>query len=185
MGCWWCIPDAPLTPFAIGARPEPARERSAGPSDFPLAHGVFTTGRLRFMWEDVFGHAPASPAGGTGRPLAWELLALEVTVEVDEFDDVDETDDTDDDELERGSVFRGMNMVIPLTSSEFPVPSVCPPLIHPDRLMFAKLGGFATAVMGEDAAGDGARQRAAGAGDEKTASRRGCRYCCCCCWWSC
>jgi hypothetical protein len=71
---------------------------------------------------------------------------LDVTVEVDEFDDVD---DTDDEEFVRCRVFRCINMLIPLTSSDgFVEFSDCPPLIHPGRLRFAKLGGVATAVMG-------------------------------------
>lgn len=71
---------------------------------------------------------------------------MEVTVDVDVFDDVD---DTDDEEFVRWSVFRGENMVMLLTSSGFIEPSAWPPLIHPGRLIFAKLGGFATAVMGK------------------------------------
>jgi hypothetical protein len=76
-------------------------------------------------------------------PLGWPP-ALDVTVDVDEFDDVD---DTDDDELVRWSVFRGMNMLFLVTSDG--VMFTWPPLIHPGLLRFAKLGGFATAVMGK------------------------------------
>lgn len=57
-------------------------------------------------------------------------------MDVDELDDVD---DTDDEEFVRWSVFRGVNMVIPLASSEFIEPSAWPPLSHPGRLRFAKL----------------------------------------------
>jgi hypothetical protein len=82
-----------------------------------------------------------------GMPFVW-LLGLDVTVEVDEFDEVE---DTDDEEFVRWRVFRCMNMLIPRGSSDgFIELDVCPPLtvIHPGRLRFAKLGGFATAVMG-------------------------------------
>lgn len=95
-----------------------------------------------------------------GTPFACEV-ALDVTVDVDELDDVD---DTDDEELERWRVFRGMNMVIPLTSSALIEFSVWPPLIHPGRLRFVKLGGLATAVMGtarrgvSERGGDGRRR---------------------------
>jgi hypothetical protein len=70
--------------------------------------------------------------------------AFEVMVPVDEFEDVDETDD---DELVRWMVLRLPNMLIPLRSSAFIEFGVWPPLIHPGRLRFAKLGGVATAVM--------------------------------------
>jgi len=39
------------------------------------------------------------------------------------------------------------NMLSPLRSSAFVGLPACPPLIHPGRLRFAKLGGAATAVM--------------------------------------
>jgi hypothetical protein len=72
-------------------------------------------------------------------------LGWDVTVEVDELDDVD---DTDDEEFVRWRVFRCMNMLIPRASSDgFIEFGGWPPLIHPGRLRFAKLGGFATAVM--------------------------------------
>lgn len=85
-------------------------------------------------------------------PLDW---ALEITVEVDELDDVD---DTDDEELVRWMVLR-LNMLFPRWSSELIEFRVWPPLIHPGRLRFEKLGGFATAVIGEDGVGDDERER--------------------------
>jgi len=82
-----------------------------------------------------------------GTPFGCEA-GLDVTVEVDEFDDVDETDD---DELDRWRGFRCISMLTPRASSDdgFIELSVCAPLIHPGRFKFAKLGGFATAVMGK------------------------------------
>jgi len=82
-----------------------------------------------------------------GTELSCEL-ALEVTVVTDEADEVEEVEDTEDDELERWRVLRvGANMLIPLASSALTGPSDCPPLIHPGRLRFEKLGGLATAVI--------------------------------------
>jgi hypothetical protein len=70
-----------------------------------------------------------------------------MTVEVDEFDDVDETDD---EEFVRCMVLRVCgNMLMPRRSSVFIELGAWPPLIHPGRLRFAKLGGLATAVMGK------------------------------------
>jgi hypothetical protein len=85
-----------------------------------------------------------------GMPFVW-LLGFDVTVEFDEDDEDDEVEDTDDEEFVRWRVLRCMNMLMPRASSDgFIEPDVCPPLtvIHPGRLRFAKLGGFATAVMG-------------------------------------
>lgn len=152
MDCCWWIAVAALTPFAIGARPDGVREKSAATSDFPLVHATFVAGRLRGVG---FGHPPASPAAGAERPFACEF-ALDVTVDVDELDAVD---DTDDEEFVRWRVFRGMNMVTPLTSSDELIEfSDWPPLIHPGRLRFVKLGGLATAVMRMEA-GDSGRGR--------------------------
>jgi len=92
-----------------------------------------------------FDHPSPPPVPGKEMPFGCEA-GLDVTVEVDEPDDVD---DMDDEELVRWRVFRCMNMLTPLASSDggFIEFSDCPPLIHPGRLRFAKLGGFATAVM--------------------------------------
>lgn len=71
---------------------------------------------------------------------------LLTAVEVDETEDVDEMEE---DELLRGMVLRGMRT--PLTSSEFMEFRDWPPLSpHPGRLMLAKLGGLATAVIRKD-----------------------------------
>ena len=92
-------------------------------------------------------HPSAPPAPGMAIPFGCEG-GLDVTVEVDELDEVD---DTDDEEFVRWRVLRCMNMLSPLASSDggFIEFSGWPPLIHPGRLRFAKLGGFATAVMGK------------------------------------
>lgn len=75
-------------------------------------------------------------------PFAWPLVLL-TAVDEDETDDVEEMEE---EELFRGMVFRGIST--PLTSSEFMELRDWPPLSpHADRLMFAKLGGLATAVM--------------------------------------
>ena len=70
--------------------------------------------------------------------------AFEMTVPVEEVEDVD---DTDDEELVRWMVLPLANMLMPLRSSAFIEFGVWPPLIHPGRLRFAKLGGLATAVI--------------------------------------
>lgn len=75
-------------------------------------------------------------------PFAWPLVLL-TAVDEEETEDVDEMDE---EELLRGIVFRGIST--PLTSSGFMELRDWPPLSpHADRLMFAKLGGLATAVM--------------------------------------
>lgn len=89
----------------------------------------------------VLGQPLKSPAAGMEFPL---VGAFEMMVPVDEFEDVD---DTDDEELVRWIVLRPANMLMPLRSSAFIEFGVGPPLIHPGRLRFAKLGGLATAVM--------------------------------------
>lgn len=74
--------------------------------------------------------------------LAWPLVLLTA---VDE-EETDEVDEMEEEELFRGMVFRGIST--PLTSSEFIELRDWPPLSpHAGRLMFAKLGGLATAVM--------------------------------------
>ena len=124
----------------MAARPDAALEKSVPASGFPFPHGPFGVGRLRGAGGF---DQPLSPAAGMEMPLGWPP-ALDVTVDVDELDDVD---DTDDDEFVRWSVFRGMNMLFLVTSDG--VIFTWPPLIHPGLLRFAKLGGFATAVMGK------------------------------------
>lgn len=143
MDCCWWRPDAPLTPFVMGGRPEAFLAKSAGPSGLPpLAQGPFGVGRLRGAGGF---DQPFSPTARDETPLVWGG-GLEVTVEADELEVVDETDD---DELDRWSVLRCMNILMARGSSdEFIEFSGWPPLIHPGRLRFAKLGGFATAVMG-------------------------------------
>lgn len=62
---------------------------------------------------------------------------------------MDEFDEMEEDELLRGMVLRGIKT--PRTSSEFMELRDWAPLSpHADRLMFAKLGGLATAVMRKD-----------------------------------
>jgi hypothetical protein len=103
-----------------------------------------------------------------GTPFGCEA-GLDVTVEVDEFDDVE---DTEDEELDRWRGFRCINMLIPRASSGdgFIELSVCAPLIHPGRFRFAKLGGFATAVMGKAQSTMG---EALGGRDDEDRSPRG------------
>jgi hypothetical protein len=128
-------------PFVMGGRPDAVLEKSVVPSGFPFDHGAFAVGRLRAgpLTQPLLSWVP-----GMGTPFDC-ALGLDVTVDVDELDDVD---DTDDEEFVRGSVFRCMNMLIPRASSDgFIEFGGWPPLIHPGRLRFAKLGGFATAVM--------------------------------------
>jgi hypothetical protein len=126
----------------LGGRADATREKSGAVSLLPFDQGPFAAGLLRAVG---FTQPFVSVVPGIETPFDCELT-LEVTVEVDELDDVD---DTDDEEFVRGRVFRCcMNMLIPLGSSGGFIEFVCPPLIHPDRLRFAKLGGFATAVMG-------------------------------------
>lgn len=159
---------APLTPFAMGGRPVAEREKSDAPSGLALVHELvlvfvfFGCGFLRRACE--FDQGAASPPTDMGLPFPFPLLALplvvllglpmplvgavetepvEVTVEADEEDAVDETDD---EEFDRCKDFRDMNMFI-LLSSGFVEFSDWPPLSHPGRLRFAKLGGFATAVI--------------------------------------
>lgn len=75
-------------------------------------------------------------------PFDWPLVLL-TAVDEDETDDVEEMEE---EELFRGIVFRGIST--PLTSSEFIELRDWPPLSpHAGRLMLAKLGGLATAVM--------------------------------------
>lgn len=77
--------------------------------------------------------------------LAWPLVLLTA---VDE-EETDEVEEMEEEELFRGMVFRGIST--PLTSSEFIELRDWPPLSpHAGRLMFAKLGGLATAVMRKD-----------------------------------
>jgi len=128
-----------------------------------LVFVFFGCGFLRRACE--FDQGAESPPTDMGLPFPFPLLALavlvvllglpvplvgavetepvEVTVEVDEEDAVDETDD---EEFDRCKDFRDMNMFI-LLSSGFVEFSDWPPLSHPGRLRFAKLGGFATAVI--------------------------------------
>lgn len=66
-----------------------------------------------------------------------------------DVEDTEELDEMEEEELDREMVFRGIKT--PLTSSEFMEFKDWPPLSpHADRLMFAKLGGLATAVMRKD-----------------------------------
>lgn len=146
----------------MGGRPVAEREKSDAPSGLALVHELvlvlfFGCGFLRRACE--FDQGAMSPPTDMGLafppfPLLLVLLGLplvgavetepvEVTVEVDEEDAVDETDD---EEFDRCRAFRDMNMFI-LLSSGFIEFSDWPPLIHPGRLRFAKLGGFATAVI--------------------------------------
>lgn len=77
--------------------------------------------------------------------MVWPLLLL-TAVEVDETEELEEMEE---DELLRGMVLRGMRT--PLTSSEFIELRDWPPLSpHPGRLIEAKLGGLATAVIRND-----------------------------------
>lgn len=63
-----------------------------------------------------------------------------------EVEEAEEDEAIEDEELDREMVLRGTNM--PRMSSGFIALSVCPPLMpHAGRFRFAKLGGFATAVM--------------------------------------
>lgn len=132
-----------MIPFVVDARPDVPLEKSVGPSVFPLAHGPFAAGRLRAAGFDH----PSPLAPGIAEPFGCEP-GLDVTVDVDELEVVD---DTDEEEFVRWRDLRCvLNMLIPLASSEddeVSVVSDCPPLIHPGRLRFEKLGGFATAVM--------------------------------------
>jgi hypothetical protein len=151
--CWarlawdggWCKADPPLAPLDTGGRFGVGRLNSAAPSAFPLGH--------RLVWGGLFcvpfAYPFKSPLVSMALPLDW---ALEITVEVDELEDVD---DTDDEELVRWMVLR-LNMVFPRWSSALIEFRVWPPLIHPGRLRFEKLGGFATAVIG-DSVGNGQR----------------------------
>lgn len=96
-------------------------------------------------------------------PFVWPLELLTAVEE----DEADEFDEMDEDELFRGMVFRGINT--PLTSSEFMELRDWPPLSpHAGRLMFAKLGGLATAVMRKDLSerlrGERVRERRRGRG---------------------
>lgn len=73
-----------------------------------------------------------------------------------EVEDTDELEEMEEDELDREMVFRGIKT--PLTSSEFMGFRDWPPLSpHADRLMLAKLGGLATAVMRKDSRWSGKR----------------------------
>jgi len=130
--------DAPLAPFTIIGRAPADLAKSGGGSALPFGHCPFVGGLLR---EAEFCQLPGSAAPGMAFPPGG---GLEVTVDTDEFDAVDETDE---DEFVRWSGLRGMNMLIPLPSSEFIALRDWPPLIHPARLRFARLGGLATAVM--------------------------------------
>ncbi len=155
--CWWRA-DAPLTPFVMGGRPEAFLAKSAGPSGLPpFVQGPFGVGRLR--GAGGFDQPFSPPTARDETPLVWGP-GWEVTVEADELEVVDETDD---DELDRWRVLRCINMLMPRGSSDgFIEFSGWPPLIHPGRLRLAKLGGFATAVMGTagretDEGGEGGR----------------------------
>lgn len=177
--CGWCIVGgAPLTPFAMGGRPVAEREKSDAPSGLALVHELvlvvvfFGCGFLRRACE--FDQGAVSPPTDMGLlfpfplvlALAVVLLGLplvgavetepvEVTVEVDEVDEEDAVDAIDDEELDRCKDFRDMNMFI-LLSSGFIEFSDWSPFIHPGRLRFAKLGGFATAVIETSGVVDGA-----------------------------
>lgn len=91
------------------------------------------------------GQPPRSAAGDCAEaPVVWPMLLL-TAVEVDETEEIDEMEE---EELFRGRVLRGIKT--PLTSSFIELRD-CPPLSpHADRLLLAKLGGLATAVMRKD-----------------------------------
>lgn len=160
----------------MGGRPVAEREKSDAPSGLALVHELvlvlfFGCAFLRRACE--FDQGAVSPPTDMGLPFPFPLLVVllglplvgavetepvEVTVEVDEEDAVDEIDD---DELDRCRDFRDMNMFI-LLSSGFIEFSDWPPSVHPGRLRFAKLGGFATAVIetsGRGGRGSGGMER--------------------------
>lgn len=136
------IGPAPFRPLVICGRAAGILLNSV-PSSLAPFHCPFPCGRFRGA---ALGQAPKSLAVGcAAAPFIWPLLLL-TAVEVDETDEFDEIEE---DELFRGMVLRGIKT--PRTSSEFMELRDWAPLSpHADRLIFAKLGGLATAVMRKD-----------------------------------
>lgn len=136
---------APFKPFDICGRPAGILPSSAlsslGPFHCPFVCGLFRGAAL--------GQPPRSPTGDCAfAPFAWPLLLL-TAVEVEDVEETEDVDAMEEDELFRGMVLRGMRT--PLPSSEFMELRDWPPLTpHADRLIFAKLGGLATAVIRKD-----------------------------------
>lgn len=133
----------PLRPFVVFGRGAAIRLGSSGPSKPEPFHVAFPCGLFRGA---ALGQLPKSPGAACTAPLVdWPLVLLTAV----DVEDTDELDEMEEDELVRGMVFRGIKT--PLTSSEFMEFKDWPPLSpHADRLMFAKLGGLATAVMRKD-----------------------------------
>lgn len=130
----------PFRPFVALGRVAGIRLGSTAPSKPGPIHAPFPCGLFRGA---ALGQPPKSPgAACTALFVDWPLVLL-TAVEVEETDELEEIEE---DEFDREMVFRGIKT--PLTSSEFmgcrDWPGLSP---HADRLMFAKLGGLATAVM--------------------------------------